>query len=85
MRKALESLPGVANVEADVSNETATITVEKGTFDAAKVAEALAGAGFEGSTVVKASGPAAEGDTKEEGEPKADGEPTEDGAAKDET
>ena len=66
MRRALASLPGVANkesVKADISTETATVTVEKGKFDAAKAAEALAKEGFKGSKVIKTSSPEPEGDT----------------------
>lgn len=53
MRKALGTLPGVADVKTDVNpkNPTATITVEKGKFDPEKAISLLADEGYEDSTV----------------------------------
>lgn len=53
MRKALASLPGVANVDVKIADMvgTVTVTVTPDEFSDAAAIEALAGVGFEGSTV----------------------------------
>ena len=52
MQKALTGLPGVASIKADTRTATATMEINKGNFDEAKVVAALADVGFPGSELV---------------------------------
>jgi copper chaperone CopZ len=52
VRDALAALPGVTNVEVDFSSRTATCSVDQSRFDPDAAIQALAGANFDGSSVV---------------------------------
>lgn len=51
MHSALEPLPGVAEVQVDVSSGKATLRVKASDFDASKAIAALAEAGYAGARV----------------------------------
>ena len=51
MQNALQPLPGVAEVQVDVSSGKATLRVNAGEFDAKRAIAALAEAGYDGASV----------------------------------
>lgn len=51
MQGALQPLPGVAEVEVDVTSGKAILRVKAGRFDAKQAIAALAEAGYEGARV----------------------------------
>ena len=53
MKKALEALPGVANVKTDTDAETATCKIEAGKFDSENAITVLADLGYEGGKVLE--------------------------------
>ena len=55
MRQALASLPGVANIETDVTTKTATISIDAAKFDLEQAIQALSDKGYDGSEVLKES------------------------------
>lgn len=52
MQKALSSLPGVANIEADTKTAITTVKVDASQFDSEKAIAALAEVGFPDSSVI---------------------------------